>query len=371
MGLEIGVIFYSDKFSQVLTEVEDIQFDGTFYTVPMQFYQLWTLFARIGQHVVPCIHCILTSKQEALYTALITRIRELLPQLLPTHGMSDWEIGPRNAVKEVFQGIHLHGCYFHYAQSVWRKLGKLGLVNLYYNNQEFKQLARAYMSLPFLPEELIPTTFDLLDTHSLVVQEDDTRFRKLKTYLRKQWIIKTPANELSIYKSSQTTNNGAEIYHAKLKAEFVFSHPQIWYFIQILNDIITDTDLDVERLRNGIEISRPRKKKNIANDMLRRQCKRKLEEGVYTPEQYLFALGSTVELDTSSQQVDDTSSGSDEDNEQVNNQLLCCVCLQVRASTILFYPCRHARCCQDCSEQVGNLCPICRSTITDRIPIFI
>ena len=193
----------------------------------------------------------------------------------------------------------------------------------------------------------------------------------MKTYLRKQWIIKTSANELSIYKSSQTTNNGAEIYHAKLKAEIVVSHPRIWYFIQILNDIITDTDLDVEHLRNGIEISRPRKKKNIANDMLRSQCKRKLEEGVYTTEQYLFALGSKVELDTSSQQVDDTSSGSDEDNEQVNNQLLCCVCLQVRASTILFYPCRHARCCQDCSEQVANLCPICRSTITDRIPIFI
>ena len=149
------------------------------------------------------------------------RIRELLPQLLPTHGVSDWEIGPRNAFKKVFQGIHLHGCYFHYAQNVLQKLGKLGLQYLYYNNQEFKQLARGFMCLPFLPEELIPTTFDLLDTHSFVVQEDDDKFIKLKTYLRKQWIIKTPANELSIYKSSQTTNNGAEIYHAKLKAEIV------------------------------------------------------------------------------------------------------------------------------------------------------
>ena len=71
-----------------------------------------TLFARIGRHVVLYIHYILTSKQEALYTALLTKIRELLPQLLPTHGMSDWEIGPINAFKKVFQGIRLHGCYF-------------------------------------------------------------------------------------------------------------------------------------------------------------------------------------------------------------------------------------------------------------------
>ena len=124
------------------------------------------------------------------------------------------------------------------------------------------------MSLPFLPEELIPTTFDLLDTYSHIVQEDDNRFRKLKTYLRKQWIIKTPANELSIYKSNQTTNNGAEIYHAKLKAEIVVSHPRIWYFIQILNDIITDTDLNVERLRNCIEISRPAKEEHIQSGPL-------------------------------------------------------------------------------------------------------
>ena len=70
---EIGVLFYSDKLSQVFVEVKDIQFNGTFYTVPIQFYQLWTLFARIGRHVVPCILCILTSKLEALYTALLQK----------------------------------------------------------------------------------------------------------------------------------------------------------------------------------------------------------------------------------------------------------------------------------------------------------
>ena len=36
VGSEIGVLFYSDKLSQVFAEVKDIQFDGTFYTVPIQ-----------------------------------------------------------------------------------------------------------------------------------------------------------------------------------------------------------------------------------------------------------------------------------------------------------------------------------------------
>ena len=86
IGSAIGVFFYSDKFPQVLAEVEDIKFDGTFYTVPIQFYKLWTLFARIGRHV-PFIHCILKSKQEALYNAPITKIHSIFLRLLPTHGM--------------------------------------------------------------------------------------------------------------------------------------------------------------------------------------------------------------------------------------------------------------------------------------------
>ena len=122
MGREIGIFFYSDKIYQVLTEIDDIQFDGVFYTVPIQ-----NIFARIGRHVIPCIHCLLTSKQETLYTALLYKIHELLPQLSRSHGMSDRERAARNAVMTVFPGIHLHGCQFDVAQNIWRKLQKLGL----------------------------------------------------------------------------------------------------------------------------------------------------------------------------------------------------------------------------------------------------
>ena len=66
VGADIGIFFYSYKIAQVLTEIDEIQFDGTFYTVLIHFYQLWTIFARIGQHVIPCTHCLLTSKKETL-----------------------------------------------------------------------------------------------------------------------------------------------------------------------------------------------------------------------------------------------------------------------------------------------------------------
>ena len=47
---QIAVVFYSDKMRTFLSEITNIQFDGTFFTVPVQFSQLWTIFASVGRH---------------------------------------------------------------------------------------------------------------------------------------------------------------------------------------------------------------------------------------------------------------------------------------------------------------------------------
>ena len=179
-------------------------------------------------------------------------------------------------------------------------------------------------------------------TSLTIVGENDLRFTKFKRYIEKQWIRRTPANELSIFNAIQTTNNGAEIYHAKLKSEVVVKQPRIWHFVQVLNNIIADTDIDLELLRNGIEISRPTRKKSIQNAKLRRECKQKLEDGEYTPLQYLFALEDSNEPDINlPQQSEEILSETEESDDEETDQAVCCVCLQPRVSTILFYPCRH------------------------------
>ena len=59
----VAVIFFSDKLYDFLADITNIQFDGTFYTVPRQFYQLWTIFLTVGRHAIPAIHCLLTNKE--------------------------------------------------------------------------------------------------------------------------------------------------------------------------------------------------------------------------------------------------------------------------------------------------------------------
>ena len=55
-GSHTAVVFYSDKMNDILSEITNIQFDGTFFTVPIQFYQLWTIFIAVGKHSLPAIH---------------------------------------------------------------------------------------------------------------------------------------------------------------------------------------------------------------------------------------------------------------------------------------------------------------------------
>ena len=53
----------------------NLYFDGTFKKCPKQFYQRWTVFVEFGRHILPGIHCLLTSKSEEIYTNTLANIK--------------------------------------------------------------------------------------------------------------------------------------------------------------------------------------------------------------------------------------------------------------------------------------------------------
>ena len=115
---ETAVIFFSDTMNDFLTRITDIQFDGTFFVVPIQFYQLWTLFVTIDNHILPAIHCLMTGKEEQLYVAVLEKICSLVPQFQPRVCMSDWEAAPRNALRQIYPNVKINGCWFHFTQRI-------------------------------------------------------------------------------------------------------------------------------------------------------------------------------------------------------------------------------------------------------------
>ena len=57
---QIAVSFFSDKLHEIFANISDLHLDGTFYTVPKQFYELWSIFLKVGGHTILAIHCLLT-----------------------------------------------------------------------------------------------------------------------------------------------------------------------------------------------------------------------------------------------------------------------------------------------------------------------
>ena len=355
----IAVGFFSDKIYDILGDIYDIQFDGSFYVVPRLFYQLFTIFLSTERHSIPVIHCLMTHKDEELYTALVLKIKELLPQLQPNNTMSDWERASRKAFKHVYPETRIYGCWFYYTQAIWKHIQKFGLAQSYRNTPELAIFVRQIMAIPFLPADLIHSTYSCLQI-PILQQIEKSILEDFIKYFKKYWLTKIQANELSIFDLENGTNNGAESYHARLKCLFKSSHPRIWNFMKNLNNIIADYDNEISRLLHGNEITRSRKKDVRLNLEHRNECKEKLVSGNCTPWEYLRvisrSLKDTVSLQDSS--VICVSDDSEDENDQEDpliqpdTQNICAICLAPRDATWLFFPCKHANCCTHCTNTV-------------------
>ena len=290
--------------------------------------------------------------------------------------MGDWEPAARNAIKTAYPSISLYGCWFHHNQAVWKKINKLGLVLEYHANNNFKHFLKSVMTLPMLPSEDITPTFDFLSsTFVSFTLNENIQIEKFKRYYKQQWLTRIGPSQLSVFTSKSTTNNGAESYHAKIGNIFKCNHPNIWVFCDTLNNIIIDTDAEIGRLTNSLDISRSQKKDQIRKDELREICKENLANGTYTPMDFITALHTTLDSVASlSVDADDDESDSEESEYNVSMiELTCCICLLPRENTICFRPCSHARICSRCDQvliQENKPCPFCRCIIQDRFIIY-
>lgn len=52
-----------------------------------------------------------------------------------------------------------------------------------------------------------------------------------------------------------------------------------------------------------------------------------------------------------------------------NNKLECCVCMD-KQSSIVYLPCGHICCCNECDLKVQGICPKCRVAIQAKHKVF-
>ena len=266
-------------------------FDGTFWIVPSLFYQLFTIFIMNGRHFSPAIFFLMTGKSQSLYQACFLKISELIPEFSPNFAISDFETASRSAFRNVWATAHISGCFFHFANAVFRHLKNNGLGNMFKNNQQFHKWAKALMAVPLLREEDIRPTVELLLNQGFEVSpEENSLIQRFRVYFRRQWLIRVSAAELSVFNESVKTNNGSESNHAHFKRLIKSHKPNIWSFHKSLNKIIQDSKINQERIQNGVQVEARPKLRYLRNEQNRERAKQRLLSDQYEPLQYLYAV---------------------------------------------------------------------------------
>ncbi len=296
--------------------------------------------------------------------------------------MGDFEQASHNAMRNTFPGAQMGGCQFHYCQAVWKKCQKLGLTDTYKSNARFKMLVKKLMSIPYLPAHLIEGTATALFTADVNVDiHTMTKIRKLKAYFFRFWVRTITPQRLSVHQFPHSTNNFAESFHSRIKAIMRSHRPAIWAFCAYLTNIITDSEKDLERLDNGLNITRPRKPAYIQNMARRADHKEKFLAGNFTAMEYVTALSHTMDSNLLLLETGVTAGiglGTEDEEDvaepQGNPGLVCIVCLAPRERTIMLRPCNHAMLCAPCNDQLAaqnSSCPYCRGNVTERVEVYL
>ena len=122
-----AVILASPNLLQIIGDSNTyLLADATFKTAPRPFLQLFNVMVSYDGVAIPMLHCCMSSKHHALYEGILLKIRQICPRLEPRIIKCDFEIGLMKSLATVFPAAVLSGCFFHYAQSIFRAIMRPG-----------------------------------------------------------------------------------------------------------------------------------------------------------------------------------------------------------------------------------------------------
>ena len=177
--------------------------------------------------------------------------------------ISDYEMPLYNAIRLEFPLSNYCLCYFHLAQSIWRKLQKTGLSTHYMNNTNFNEYIRKILSLCFLPAEKVFDIFTQLKAKKNEFKEinmesffkylEDTYFGKIinNIYVYPLYDIKYWSINNFIKLNLPRTINTAESWHRVLNSEMNKKRPNIAYFIRKILEMEIIDNFKILQINGG------------------------------------------------------------------------------------------------------------------------
>lgn len=111
---------------------------------------------------MPLVYVLTCEKNAESYKQIFGKLLELKPELCPPHITIDFEQAAIKALRAKFKKSAIHGCNFHFAQSIWRHIQQVGLQAKYASDADFALHLRWLLALPYVPTADVEKAFNAL-----------------------------------------------------------------------------------------------------------------------------------------------------------------------------------------------------------------
>lgn len=251
-----GQLFFSHPdLIPALQDGFELFIDGTFNVVPYHQEQLLVVMATLLGKTRPIAYVIMSHRTEEIYTKVFKFLRDaILPAnncfYSPTKVTMDFEIGLRNAAKNVWPAISVFGCNFHYSQALKRKAESYDYLREKITNcPKHKEILMMFMRASLLPMEMV---FDGIDAIKNLVENDKDlklNFKSFIDYFNSTWMQRYNPNDWCVYGLRYRTNNHIEGYTSKIK-NWIPLNPTPFDFLEALLDLAYDADAEYQNAKS-------------------------------------------------------------------------------------------------------------------------
>ena len=209
----------------------------TFKISPIGYYQVLIIGGFLPEinEIIRIFFIPTTSKSQYLYKSIFNDIKKILEdnninyKNLTKQYILDFEPSLQNALRKVFEGIKISGCYFHYMKILRQKAKINGLCT----KSEIKVTKILLFILKIMPYLGIDERTEIFTKLEEFYISND-KYKKLLKYYKKVWINNSYLNyaELTENEYLNRTNNYLEYFNHILNISIEVYHPKLSFLIE-------------------------------------------------------------------------------------------------------------------------------------------
>jgi hypothetical protein len=229
--------------------------DGTFYSAPSNFLQVYVIFCSIFGKSFPVLYILLKDKSQQSYERMFEKIKSFCDYKCPETIVMDFESAPIAAFRKFFPSVVIYNCLFHYGQIVYRKLRSLGLASLYNSDLNFRFSVKLILSIVFLPRHRQESTYYMIINKvdfSQFGEEKRNLFEFLYNKYLKALFNSDEYNGISSYiriiNNIPLTTNCCEGWNRSFNNNFNTPNPSLSKFLCNLKTIEASVELKINEL---------------------------------------------------------------------------------------------------------------------------